>query len=141
MSRMALLDGNLWLSLAAPRAPNGTARLGDAGYPPYNIELLRSDEREPEALRITLAVAGFRLDELEVSIESGALTIRGKQHDDEAKDYLHRGIAARQFKRTFQLASGVEVRGAELNEGLLAVELVRPRKEKRVLKVGIAAGD
>jgi hypothetical protein len=60
---------------------------------------------------------------------------------DAAKDYLHRGIAARQFKRTFLLASGVEVRGAELNEGLLAVELVRPRKEKRVLKVGIAAAD
>jgi len=86
-------------------------------------------------------VAGFSLDELEVSIESGALTIRGRQHDDAAKDYLHRGIAARQFKRTFLLASGVEVRGAELNEGLLAVELVRPRKEKRVLKVGIAAAD
>ena len=131
MSRMALLDGSLWLRLAAPRAPNGTARLGDTGYPPYNIELLRGNESEPEALRITLAVAGFSLDELEVSIESGALTIRGRQHDDAAKDYLHRGIAARQFKRTFLLASGVEVRGAELNEGLLAVELVRPRKEKR----------
>ena len=141
MSRMALLDGSLWLSLAAPRTANGTARLGDAGYPPYNIELLRGNESEPEALRITLAVAGFRLDELEVSIESGALTIHGRQHEDAPKDYLHRGIAARQFKRTFQLASGVEVRGAELNEGLLAVELVRPRKEKRVLKVGIAAAD
>jgi HSP20 family molecular chaperone IbpA len=141
MSRMALLDGSLWLSSPAPRGPNGTARLGDAGYPPYNIELLHGNESEPEALRITLAVAGFSLDELEVSIESGALTIRGRQHDDAAKDYLHRGIAARQFKRTFLLASGVEVRGAELNEGLLAVELVRPRKEKRVLKVGIAAAD
>jgi HSP20 family molecular chaperone IbpA len=141
MSRMTLLDGSLWLSLAGPRAPNGTARLGDAGYPPYNIELLHGSESEPEALRITLAVAGFGVDELEVSIESGALTIRGRQHDDEAKDYLHRGIAARRFKRTFQLASGVEVRGAELNEGLLTVELVRPRKEKRVLKVCIAAAD
>jgi HSP20 family molecular chaperone IbpA len=141
MSRMALLDGSLWLSLAAPLAPNGTARLGDAGYPPYNVELLHGDQGEPETLRITLAVAGFAVDELEVSIESGALTIRGRQHDDEAKDYLHRGIAARQFKRTFQLASGVEVRAAALNDGLLAVELVRPRKEKRVLKVGIAAAD
>ena len=112
-----------------------------AGYPPCNIELLHGSESEPEALRITLAVAGFGVDELEVSIESGALTIRGRQHEDEAKDYLHRGIAARQFKRTFQLASGVEVRGAELNDGLLAVELVRPRKEKRMLKVGIAAAD
>ncbi len=141
MSRMALLDGSLWLSLAAPRVANGTAKLGDASYPPYNIELLHGSASEPEALRITLAVAGFGVNELEVAIESGALTIRGRQHEDEAKDYLHRGIAARQFKRTFQLASGVEVRGAELNDGLLAVELVRPRKEKRVLKVGIAATD
>jgi HSP20 family molecular chaperone IbpA len=141
MSRMTLLDGSLWLSLAAPRAMSGAGKAGDGGYPPYNIELLPETENEPEALRITLAVAGFRLDELEVSVEGGALTVRGKQHEDDARDYLHRGIAARQFKRTFQLASGVEVRGAELNDGLLAVELVRPRKEKRVLKVGIAAAD
>jgi HSP20 family molecular chaperone IbpA len=120
---------------------SGSGKAGDGGYPPYNIELLPETENEPEALRITLAVAGFRLDELEVSVEGGALTVRGKQHEDDARDYLHRGIAARQFKRTFQLASGVEVRGAELNNGLLAVELVRPRKEKRVLKVGIAAAD
>ena len=141
MSRMTLPDGSLWLSLPARCTPNGAAKPGDASYPPYNIELLHGSESEPEALRITLAVAGFGVDELEVSIESGALTIRGRQHEDEAKDYLHRGIAARQFKRTFQLASGVEVRGAELNDGLLAVELVRPRKEKRMLKVGIAAAD
>jgi len=92
-------------------------------------------------LRITLAVAGFGVNELEVSFESGALTVRGKQHDDATRDYLHHGLAARQFKRTFQLASGVEVRQAELNDGLLAIELIRPRKEKRVLKVGIATAD
>ena len=67
--------------------------------------------------------------------------IRGRQQDDKSRQYLHRGIAARQFKRTFQLASGVEVRKAELDNGLLAIELVRPRKEKRVLKVGITAAD
>ena len=139
MSRMTLLDGNLWLSLSAPRASSGTAKAGEGGYPPYNIELLPGGAKEPEALRITLAVAGFRLDELEVSVEDGELTIHGKQREDAAKDYLHRGIAARQFKRTFALANGVEVRKAELHNGLLAIELERPLKEKQVLKVGIVA--
>ena len=76
-------------------------------------------------------------EELEVSVEDRALIVSGRQHDDESKDYLHRGIAARQFKRSFTLANGVEVRKAELNNGLLAIELMRPRKEKRVQKVGI----
>ena len=132
MSRMTILDGNLWLSLSAPREPGGSAKVG-AGYPPYNIELLADDE----TLRITLAVAGFTSEELEVSVEDRALIVSGRQHDDESKDYLHRGIAARQFKRSFALANGVEVRKAELNNGLLAIELMRPRKEKRVQKVGI----
>jgi HSP20 family molecular chaperone IbpA len=132
MSRMTILDGNLWLSLSAGREPRGSAKVG-AGYPPYNIELLADDE----TLRITLAVAGFNSEELEVSVEDRALIVSGRQHDDESKDYLHRGIAARQFKRSFTLANGVEVRTAELNNGLLAIELMRPRKEKRVQKVGI----
>ena len=92
-------------------------------------------------MRITLAVAGFAPDELQVSTEDGELSIRGKQREEQPRDYLHRGIAARQFKRTFRLASGVEVRKAELENGLLAIELVRPRKEKRVLKIGITAAD
>ena len=141
MSRMTLLDGSLWLSLTAPRTLAGAGKVGDGGYPPYNIELLPNCGSEPQALRITLAVAGFSADELEVSIEDGDLTIRGKQREDQSKEYLHRGIAARQFKRTFQLASGVEVRKAELDNGLLAIELVRPHKEKRILKVGITAAD
>ena len=140
MSRMTVIDGNLWLSLSADRQVRGQAKGAESGYPPYNIELL-GDVDQPEALRITLAVAGFARDELEVSVEDGVLTVRGRQRDDEAKDYLHRGIAARQFKRTFSLANGVEVSKAELNNGLLAIELRRPRKEKRVLKVGILAAD
>jgi HSP20 family molecular chaperone IbpA len=132
MSGVTILDGNLWLSLSAGREPRGSAKVG-AGYPPYNIELLADDE----TLRITLAVAGFNSEELEVSVEDRALIVSGRQHDDESKDYLHRGIAARQFKRSFTLANGVEVRKAELNNGLLAIELMRPRKEKRVQKVGI----
>ncbi|HEV7464288.1 MAG TPA: Hsp20 family protein [Methyloceanibacter sp.] len=139
MSRMTLLDGNLWLSLSAERAQHRSAKAGEPGYPPHNIELLPGGERGPEALRITLAVAGFTLDELEVSVEDGELTIRGRQSEETVKDYIHRGIAARQFKRTFALANGVEVRKAELHNGLLAIELERPRKEKKVLKVGIVA--
>ena len=139
MSRMTLLDGNLWLSLSAERAQHRSAKAGEPGYPPHNIELLPGGERGPEALRITLAVAGFTLDELEVSVEDGELTIRGRQSEETVKDYIHRGIAARQFKRSFALANGVEVRKAELHNGLLAIELERPRKEKKVLKVGIVA--
>jgi HSP20 family molecular chaperone IbpA len=139
MSRMTLLDGNLWLSLSAERAQHRSAKAGEPGYPPHNIELLPGGERGPEALRITLAVAGFTLDELGVSVEDGELTIRGRQSEETVKDYIHRGIAARQFKRTFALANGVKVRKAELHNGLLAIELERPRKEKKVLKVGIVA--
>ncbi len=141
MSHMTLLGGSLWLSLTAPPAISAAGKAGDAGYPPYNVELLPNGDSEPEAVRIMLAVAGFSADELEVSVEDGDLTIRGKQREEQAKDYLHRGIAARQFKRSFQLASGVEVSKAELDNGLLAIELVRPRQAKRVLKVGITAAD
>jgi len=137
MSRMALLDGSLWLSLAAPRTPNGAAKPGDAGYPPYNIELSHGSESEPEALRITLAVAGFSVDELAVTIEGGQLIVRGKQADERSRDYIYRGIAARRFKRSFGLADGVEVRKAELHDGLLAIELERPMKEVTVKTVRI----
>ena len=135
MSRMTLLDGTLWFGLSRPHEVAGKA--AGAGYPPYNIELL--GQGKPESVRITLAVAGFRLDELEVSVEDGQLIVRGKQQEEAPKDYLHRGIAARQFKRSFALATGVDVRKAELRNGLLAIELERPRQEERVRKVGIAA--
>ena len=134
---MTLLDGNLWLSFGPGRV-DAPAKASEGGYPPYNIELLPDDAGAPEALRITLAVAGFARDELDVSVENGELLIRGAKRDEGPKDYLHRGIAARHFKRTFGLANGVEVRKAELHEGLLAIELERPHREKRVLKVGIA---
>jgi HSP20 family molecular chaperone IbpA len=136
MSRLALLDGGLWLSLSGI---GGTAKAGEAGYPPYNIELLPEGEHGPETLRLTLAVAGFKPEELEVSVEDGLLTVRGGKREEKPKDYLHRGIAARQFKRSFALANGVEVGKAELHNGLLAIELHRSRQEKRVLKVGIVA--
>jgi len=134
---MTLFDGNLWLSLSAEPV-DATPRGGSDGYPPYNIELLPESDHDPEILRITLAVAGFARDELDVSVENGALLVTGAKRDDGPKDYLHRGIAARHFKRSFALAQGVEVRKAELHEGLLAIELERPHREKRVLKVRIA---
>jgi HSP20 family molecular chaperone IbpA len=139
MSRMTILDNNVWLRLTAPSMLRGAGKAPDGGYPPYNIELLSDGGSEPAALRITLAVAGFAPEDLEVSVEGGELVIHGKQQDEKPRDYLHRGIAARQFKRSFQLASGVEVRKAELDNGLLAIELVRPQAEKRVLKVDITA--
>jgi len=134
---MALLDGNLWLTLSAERV-GAPAKAAEGGYPPYNIEILPGADGGPGVLRITLAVAGFALDELDVSVEDGELTILGAKHEDGAKEYLHRGIAARQFKRSFALAKGVEVRKAELHDGLLAIVLERPQREKRVLKVGIS---
>jgi HSP20 family molecular chaperone IbpA len=102
------------------------------GYPPYNIEQLGENE-----LRITLAVAGFTMADLTITIEENQLVVRGKQVDDAQRVYLHRGIAARQFQRAFVLAEGIEVRGAWLDNGLLHIDLVRPPIEVRVRTVPI----
>ena len=108
------------------------------GYPPYNIERLARTEQAPERLRITLAVAGFTREQLEVTLQDGQLMIRGRQHDDKTRHYLHRGIAARQFQRTFLLADGMEVLGADLADGLLSIDLARPEPERTVRKIDIA---
>ena len=92
-------------------------------------------------MRITLAVAGFTQDQLDVSLEENQLVVRGRQVDDKARQFLHRGIAARQFQRAFLLADGMEVLGAELSNGLLAIDLVRPEPERIVRKIAIAAKD
>src|SRR5215467_10219997 len=84
------------------------------GYPPYNIERIPRGDKNPECLRITLAVAGFTRDQLDVTVEESQLVIRGRQQDDKTRQYLHRGIAARQFQRTFVLAEGMQVMGADL---------------------------
>jgi len=107
------------------------------GYPPYNIERLPRDDKNPERMRITLAVAGFTLDQLDVSVDENELVIRGRQQDDKTRQYLHRGIAARQFQRTFVLADGMEVLGADLRNGLLSVDLVRPEPARVVRAVNI----
>lgn len=102
------------------------------GYPPYNIEQVGEDQ-----FRITLAVAGFRPEDLSVQIENNQLLIRGRQQDDKDRVYLHRGIAARQFQRGFVLAEGIEVTGAELDNGLLNIDLFRPVPESRIKTVEI----
>ncbi|PKQ07805.1 MAG: heat-shock protein Hsp20 [Alphaproteobacteria bacterium HGW-Alphaproteobacteria-11] len=105
------------------------------GYPPYNVEQLTATAGE--ALRITLAVAGFSRDELSVTVENNELVIRGRQRDEEGRTYLHRGIAARQFQRAFVLADGMEVTGAVLENGLLKVDLARPEPQKTVRRIEI----
>src|SRR3954447_26685197 len=111
------------------------------GYPPYNIERLPRDERDPERLRITLAVAGFTREQLDVSIEENQLVIRGRQQDDKTREYLHRGIAARQFQRTFVLAEGMEVVRADLKNGLLSIDLARLEPERMVKTIAITDHD
>jgi HSP20 family molecular chaperone IbpA len=115
------------------------AKSGGDGYPPYNIERVPRTDEAPERLRITLAVAGFSKDQLEVTLEENQLLVRGRQTEDKARDYVHRGIAARQFQRTFLLADGMEVRGADLSDGLLSIDLVRPEPERIVRKIDIVA--
>ncbi|MGL4635691.1 MAG: Hsp20 family protein [Beijerinckiaceae bacterium] len=123
------------------RALDRVAKASGDGYPPYNIERLQRCDVQPDRLRITLAVAGFTRDQLEVLLEEGQLVIRGRQVDDKSRQYLHRGIAARQFQRTFLLADGMEVLGADLSNGLLSVDLVRPEPERIIRRIDIAERD
>jgi HSP20 family molecular chaperone IbpA len=113
------------------------AKSGDS-YPPYNIERLRASDGAAEKLRITLAVAGFAESDLEVTTEENQLVVRGRQSDDTEREYLHRGIAARQFQRCFVLADGMRVTGAELRNGLLSIDLDRPEPERLVRKIDIS---
>src|SRR3954451_20952832 len=110
---------------------------GSDGYPPYNIERLARDGDHPERLRITPAVAGCTREQLDVSIEENQLLVRGRQQDEKNRHYLHRGIAARQFQRSFVLADGMEVLEADLKNGLLSIDLVRPQPDKIVKTIAI----
>ena len=106
------------------------------GYPPYNIE--RSlDATGAESFLISIAVAGFAEADLEVSVEDSQLLVRGRQNNEAERDYLHRGIAARQFQRNFLLADGMVVKDAELRNGLLYISVVRPKVEKTARRIEI----
>jgi HSP20 family molecular chaperone IbpA len=133
MSRLSLFNSPLLLGFDHfERTLDRIAKAGAEGYPPYNVEQIGDDR-----LRITLAVAGFGLEELEVQIEDNQLTVKGRQTDDPSRIYLYRGIAARQFQRSFVLAEGIEVVGAGLDNGLLSIDLQRPQVVSQVRTVPI----
>lgn len=136
MSRLSLFNSPLLLGFDHfERTLDRIAKAGAEGYPPYNIEQIGDDR-----LRIILAVAGFSLEDLEIQVENSQLTIKGRQNDDPDRVYLYRGIAARQFQRSFVLAEGIEVTSATLDNGLLSVDLQRPKAESHVRSIPIRKG-
>ena len=133
MPRLSLFNSPLLLGFdQLERSLDQVNKTSADGYPPYNVE-----QTGENALRITLAVAGFSMDDLAVQIEGNQLVVRGRQAEEKERVYLHRGIAARQFQRSFMLAEGIEVDGAWLELGLLNIDLVRRAPENRVQKVAI----
>ena len=133
MSRMPLFNSPLFLGFdQVERAIDRISKTAADGYPPYNVEQLANNR-----LQITLAVAGFAADDLQVQLEDNQLVIRGRQSDDGERVYLHRGIATRQFQRSFVLAEGIEVTGANLDNGLLMIDLERPQIESQVRTIEI----
>ena len=138
MSRMSVFNSPLLLGFDHfERMLERASKASAEGYPPYNIEQLVEN-----ALRITLAVAGFSIDDLNVLVEDNQLVIRGRleDNDDEGSVYLHRGIASRQFQRSFVLAEGIEVKGAAMDKGLLYIELERLQPESEVRTIKIESG-
>lgn len=138
MPRMSTLNSPYLLGFdGIERLIDRVSRSSGDGYPPYNIERLPRNGEQATTLRITLAVAGFTKEQLDVTLEDNQLTIKGKQTEEPDREYLHRGIAARQFQRTFVLADGMEVGGAGLENGLLVIDLVRPEPERVVRTIEI----
>ena len=115
------------------RVLDRAAKAANEGYPPYNIEQIGENR-----LRITLAVAGFTMDDLSVTVEDNQLVVRGRpKEDDRERVYLHRGIGKRQFQRAFVLAEGIEITGAVMDNGLLHIDLERPIQEPEVRTIPI----
>jgi HSP20 family molecular chaperone IbpA len=138
MSKLHALSSPLLLGFdEIERLLDRVGKSGAEGYPPYNIERLPQSDGTVERLRITIAVAGFARSDLEITVEDRQLMVRGKQQDDQKRTYLYRGIAARQFQRTFVLADGIEVRDADLTNGLLAIDLVRHEPNRLVRRIEI----
>ncbi|WP_421698974.1 Hsp20 family protein [Ancylobacter sp.] len=140
MSRIPSLSSPFLLGFDEVERALDRVMKGSDGYPPYNIERVATPD-QPEKLRITLAVAGFTREQLDVTVEEKELVIRGRQSEEPGRVFLHRGIAARQFQRVFVLADGMKVIGAELKNGLLCVELVRPEPERVVRRITIATDE
>ncbi len=134
-TRLSLFDSPMFLGFdQLEQTFDRIRKSAGEGYPPYNIEQIGED-----GLRITLAVAGFTMDDLDIEIEHNQLSIRGRQEDDDERLYLHRGIAARQFQRSFVLAEGIEVLGATLDNGLLHIDMQRVTPESAAKKIAISA--
>lgn len=133
-TRLSLFDSPMFLGFDHfEETFNRLRKSASDGYPPYNIE-----QTHENGLRITLAVAGFTMDDLDVEVEKNQLIVRGQQADDEERLYLHRGIAARQFQRSFVLADGIEVLGASIDNGLLHIEMERVEPESTARKIEIS---
>lgn len=142
MTRMSAFSSPFMLGFDdIERVLDRVSKAANDGYPPYNIERLPKSDEHGEVIRITLAVAGFTRDQLDVSVEERQLVIRGRQSEDKSRQYLHRGIAARQFQRAFVLAEGIEILGADLKDGLLSIDLARPEPERVVRRIEITARD
>ena len=140
MSRLAGFSSPLLLGFdEIERLLDRVSKNTSDGYPPYNIERIRAVDGKPESLRITLAVAGFSDADLDVTLDQNQLTIRGRQQEEAGREYLHRGIAARQFQRSFVLAEGIEIAGATLENGLLSISLTRQEPERIVRKIAISS--
>lgn len=138
MSRVSLFSSPLLLGFdELERMVDRASKTSGEAYPPYNIEQLARVDGAPQHWRITLAVAGFSRDQIEVTVEENQLVIRGRQAEDDSKAYLHRGIAARQFNRAFVLADGMQVTEARLANGLLEIGLTRPEPQKLVRRIEV----
>lgn len=141
MSRMTPFSSPLLLGFdTMEKTLERLAKSGDS-YPPYNIERIRDADERGERLRITLAVAGFAESDLDVTVEENQLIVRGRQSDEKEREFLHRGIASRQFQRCFVLADGMRVIAADLKNGLLSIDLDRPESERLVRKINISVAD
>jgi HSP20 family molecular chaperone IbpA len=133
MSRSSLFNSPLLLGFdQLERALDRMNKHAGEGYPPYNVEQLSESH-----LRITLAVAGFSDDDLQIQVENSQLVIRGRQEEQPERIFLHRGIAARQFQRSFMLADGIEITGARLDNGLLHIDLQRPIEQPNIRTIKI----
>jgi len=142
MARIPVLNSPFLLGFdEIERAFDRGARTPSDGYPPYNIERIQGEGQHANRLRITLAVAGFTTDQLDITVAEGQLVVTGRQTEDKNRQFLYRGIASRQFQRVFLLADGMQVAGAGMEDGLLCIELIRPHPSRSVQKIEIKVKD